>query len=497
MSFIRDIVSGVRWSAIGRYGEHGVGFVTTAVLAHLVSPEAFGLLALAALVTGFLSSIADLGTATTLVQREVVPRSLESTVFWVSLATSTLLAAVAWLVAPAVALFFREPQVAPVLRFLAVGLLFSGAGAVPTALLTRDLAFDRLARVQLTAAAVGGAVGISMALGGLGVWSLVGLYLARTFLEATGVFLVSTFRPVLQVDRRQLASVVSFGANLSGFQVANFVTRNVDNLVIGRFLGPTMLGYYDIAWRLIEYPKAALSGVVGRVMVPTYARMQSDDERFGRAYVRVVASIGLISIPMLLGLMLVAEPVVLLFFGESWGPSVILVSILAPVGLAQTMGATSGSVYIAKARTDWLFGWSLVAGLVTTLGVVVGLQWGIVGIAVGRLIANSTLFPVNLGISLRLVRLRLSDLWRLVRPLAAAGIVMVAAVVALRTWLDAVGLTGGIVDLVASVALGAAVYVGIIWRVRPPIVDEIFVTLDAAGVATARRSMPRARTAKE
>lgn len=497
MSFIRDVVSGVKWSAAARYGEHAVGFVTTAILAHLLSPEAFGLLALAALVTGFLSSIADLGTATALIQREDVSPSLESTVFWVSVTTATLLAILAWILAPAVALFFGEPRVTPILRVLAVGLLFSGTGAVPTALLTRDLTFDLLARVQLSAAAVGGAVGIGMALGGFGVWSLVGQYLARTVIDAMGVFLISSFRPILGVDQSHLRSVASFGVSLSGFQVTNFITRNVDNLIIGRFLGPTMLGYYDIAWRLIEYPKAALAGVVGRVMVPAYSRLQSDDERFGRAHVRVVASIGLVSIPMLLGLMVVAEPVVLLFFGESWAPAVVLVSILAPVGLAQTMGATTGSVYIAKGRTGWLFMWSLFAGIITTLGVVAGLSWGLVGIAVGRLIANSALFPINLGISLRMVRLRLRDFGVLVRPVAVAGLAMVAVVLVLRGGLDAIELAGGITDLVVSVAVGALVYLGALWRMRPPILGEILRTLEAAEMTAARPWIPRARRAEE
>lgn len=497
MTFVRQIVSGVKWSAASRYGDHFIAFVTTAILARLLSAEAFGLLALAALVIGFLVTIADLGTATALIQRESVSRSLESTVFWANLVIGAALAGVAWIAAPAAAIFFQNTEVAEVLRVLSVSLIFSAAGAVPTALLSRDMAFDKLGRVQLLSAAVSGGIGVGMALSGWGVWSLVAQHLARTFLEAVGVLWVAAFRPAAIVSRADLLSVASFGINLSGFHVVNFVTRNIDNLLIGRFLGATALGYYDIAWRLIEYPKTALAGVIGRVMVPAYARLQSDHERFGRAYLRIISAIALLSMPLMLGMMLVAHPLVVVVFGETWLPSADLVFILALVGLAQSLGATTGGVYVAKDRTGWLFAWSLLAAAGTTAGAAIGLVWGLVGVAAGRLVANTALFPVNMGVSLRLIDLRLPDLARSLRPLVGASLIMVAVVVLLRIGLRACGVVTPIPHLLTSAAIGAATYAGAIWWIRPPILHEILATLSMAGAEWATPWMVRFRPAEE
>jgi len=495
--FTREIVSGIKWSAAARYGDHAVGLVTTAILARLLSPDAFGLLAISALVTGFLSSIADLGTATSLIQRQKVSNSLKATVFWANLVTGALLAALAWLLSPVIAQFFGEAEVEAIVQLLSLGLVFSAVGAVPTALLSRGLAFDKLARVQIGAAAIGGGVGIGLALNGAGVWSLVTQHLVRTFVEAAGSLVVSGFRPTRRFKRSDLLSVASFGVNLSGFQITNFITRNIDNLLIGRFLGATTLGYYDIAWRLIEYPKAALAGVVGRVMVPTYARLQSDQGRLGRAYLRVMASIALVSVPVLLGLALVAKPFILLLIGEKWAPAAVLVTILAPVGLAQTMGSTSGSVYIAKNRTGWLFAWGLFAGAVTTGSVVVGLGWGAMGVAAARLVSNTILFPINVGISLHLVGHRLSHLMRMLRPIFGAGVVMAAVVLPVRLGLATLGVDSPLIHLASSTAVGCVAYLGVIWMLRPPIVFDILATLSTAGVDWVQPWMARFQALEE
>ncbi|MEJ2219081.1 MAG: oligosaccharide flippase family protein, partial [Gemmatimonadota bacterium] len=228
MSLVRDVVSGVKWSALGRSGEHLVAFVTTAILVRLVSPQAFGVVAIAALVTGFLVVIADLGTATALIQREDVPATLESTVFWSSVVIGLVLTAIAWMLAPAAGWFFHDPAVVPIVRALSLTITFSAAGAVPTAMLTRRLSFQRIARVQLAASGLAGAVGVALAFAGAGAWSLVGQVLTRTLLEAAGMVVVSRFRPWNGFSREALVSVASFGVNLSGFHITNFVTRNID-----------------------------------------------------------------------------------------------------------------------------------------------------------------------------------------------------------------------------------------------------------------------------
>lgn len=489
MSLASEWVAGIKWSAIGRYGEQAAAFVITAVLAHLVRPDAFGVFGMGMLVVGVGMLVANLGTVTALVQRKGPTDALAPSLFWVNLAMGVALAAAAVLAAPAIAVFFEEPRLVPVVRILAAGFVIGAMGAIPRALLTREMAFGRLAVPQLAGVAVGGAAGIGMALGGWGVWSLVGQHLTRLTVETGGIMAASRFRPRWRLDVGELRSVASFSINLSGFNLLAYVSQNVDNLLIGKFLGAQALGYYDVAWRLIQYPVTAVSGVVGRVLLPTLSKMQDDDARLGTAYLRASAAIALLTFPLLAGLMVLAEPFVMTVLGESWRPAILLLVILAPVGIAQSIGVATGNVYMAKGRTDVLLRWALFAAVVTVAGMSVGLVWGLVGVTVARLLVNTALAPLNVHIAFRLIGFRLRALARVLAPVAAAAGVMAGSVGLLHWAWSAWEVGPAWLLLVVGVAVGAAVHAAMLVALRPPILHEILSTFAQAGSERARAWM--------
>lgn len=491
MSLASEWVTGIKWSAIGRYGEQAAAFVTTAVLAHLVRPEAFGLFGMGMLVMGVGMLVANLGTVTALVQRKGPTDALAPSLFWVNLTMGLALAATAFLAAPAVAVFFEEPALVPLVRLLGTGFVIGAVGAVPRALLTREMTFSRLAVPQLAGVVAGGAAGIGMALNGMGVWSLAGQYLTRLTVETGGLMAASRFRPRLHIDLAELRSVASFSINLSGFNVLAYVTQNVDNLLIGKFLGAQALGYYDIAWRLIQYPVTAFSGVVSTVLLPALSKMQDDDTRLGIAYVRASTAIALLTFPLLLGMLALAEPFIITVLGPRWQPAVLLVVLLVPVGMAQSIGMVTGNVYMAKGRTDVLLRWGIFAAVVTVSGVSAGLVWGLVGVTVARLAVNTVLAPANVYIAFRLIGLRLRDLARALAPVAVAAGVMGMAVGLLHlAWSAWVPGPPWLLLLVGTTA-GVLVYTAVLLGLRPPILHEILSTLAQADVGWARRWMDR------
>ncbi|HEX7052151.1 MAG TPA: MOP flippase family protein [Longimicrobiales bacterium] len=497
MSLAREVVSGFRWSAAARFAEHVVTLITTVVLVRLLSPEAFGLLGMAMLAIGLISVAGDLGFSAALIQRRNISRELASSLFWISGLVGGAFALLVYAAAPAVAAAYQEPKVAPILRVLSVLFALTGFGGVPTALLSREFAFARLTRVQLLAVTLGAATGIVMALNDRGVWSLVGQQLTRAATETGGVLVASRFRPVFRVRWAEVRSVASYSLNLSGSNIAGYIIQSIDNLLIGRFLGATALGFYDIAWRLIQFPVTALSQVVGRVLFPALSSMQEDDARFGRAYLNVCSAIALLSFPMILGAMLVAEPFVLAVLGKSWAQTALLLVLLGPVGLAQSIGSTTGNVYMAKARTGWLLLWSVAVGIVTTVAMWVGLAWGLVGVAVARLLVNTVLSPLNFHVALKLIGLRLKDLGRALGRIAAASLVMVAALAAFRGLLDVLDVGAPAVVLAFGIPLGIATYAWALFRYRPAVLREILETLAMADVSWARSRLHRARLAEK
>jgi len=211
---------------------------------------------------------------------------------------------------------------------------------------------------------------------------------------------------------------------------AHFVA--VDYLLIGRFLGATSLGIYTLAYRIMLYPLQTVTTVIGRVMFPVYSRLQDDDARFRSAYLRSVGLIALVTFPMMIGLWAVAGPFVQATFGAKWAPAILLIKILAPVGMAQSIGATVGAIYQAKGRTDIMFRWGIASGIVTFIAFVLGLHWGIVGVATAYAMAAILLTTPNFAIPFRLVGLHLKDLVPVLSGPLASALLMLAAVLSMR-----------------------------------------------------------------
>lgn len=409
-------VSGLKWSSLSQLGRQGMQFVTIALLARLLNPDDFGLMGMATVVTGFIALFKDLGTASATIQQQELSPSLLSGLFWVNAAIGLLAAALLYFCAPVLAIFYQEPRVMPLLQFLSCTFIISGLGTLHQALLQRELAFARLAQVELVATLSGAVVGIGAALAGQGVWSLAYQTLAMTTVTTTLAWVVLRWRPSLSFNLQELRGIASYSLNLTGFNLFNYFARNADYLLIGRYLGAVELGYYTLAYRLMLYPLQNIASVVARVMFPVYSRLQDDNPRFRRTYLRIAGAIALVTFPLMLGLLALATPFVQVVFGETWQPVVILLQILAPLGMAQSIVTLIGSIYQAKGRTDWLFRWGLVASTLFVLAFVVGLRWGVVGVAVAYAITFITLSYPAQAIPFKLIGLRVGDLMAVLWP---------------------------------------------------------------------------------
>lgn len=432
MSLRAKATSSIKWSAISQVGRQVMQFVTTAVLARLLSPDDFGLLGMATIVIGFVNLFKDLGTSSAVIQKSEISDSLVHSIFWVNVAVGLAGMLMLLLIAPLVAVFYSEPRLVPVLRLLSLTFIIAGVSILQKALLEKDLAFNALAKIELVAVVAGALVGIGSALMYLGVWSLV--YQAITVATVTTflTWLSISWRPKFIFSWQEVQQVTSYSLNLTGFNIFNYFSRNADYLLIGKFLGTEALGYYTLAYRLMLYPLQNISTVITRVMFPTFAQVQNDNARFGRAYLKVVSTIALVTFPMMIGLLAASEPFVITFFGNKWQPVILLLMILAPVGMLQSIGMTVGTIYTAKGRTDWMFRWGLGAGLLVTIAIAIGLQWGIIGVAIGYATATVLIIYHNFAIPFRLIDLQvlhmLAVLWRTL----LASIFMLAPLIGLK-----------------------------------------------------------------
>ncbi|MCX6895427.1 MAG: lipopolysaccharide biosynthesis protein, partial [Verrucomicrobia bacterium] len=271
-----QVTSGVFWSGTGRVAQQAIQFALTVVLARLLTPDDYGLMAMVMVFTGFAGMLADAGFNSALIQKQDLAEEHIHTVFWVTVGIGIFLAGVTWLIAPWLAVFFHSPVLTPIFRVIAVNFIFSGLSNVPSALLNKRMQFRTLAKMDTAAVFLGGAVGVIMAVCGMGVWSLVAQTVGGALLSLSFRYWLSRWRPRWIFCPAALREMIGFSGHLYAFTFMNYWARNADNLVIGKFFGSAALGVYSRAYGLMLLPITQIHSVVYQVMFPALSGIQDD-----------------------------------------------------------------------------------------------------------------------------------------------------------------------------------------------------------------------------
>jgi PST family polysaccharide transporter len=462
-------VLGVGWSAFSSGARQVLSLASVAVLARLLGPGAYGLMGMAALVINFLVNFRDLGTAAAVIQRKSLTPRMLSTLFWLNLFIGGLLSAVVFSVAGLAASFFRDPLVAPILRALSVSFLLTSSGVVHSALLSREMAFQKIAFSDLGSAVAGYAVAIPCAFFGLGVWSLVLASLATSALSSFLNWYFSGWRPSLVFDSGDLRQIAGFSLNLSGFGFVNYFSRNAGNIVVGRFLGSVPLGHYQMAYNLMLYPIQNISSVIAQVLFPAFSKIQDDNDRFRSAYIRSCMLIGLITFPVMAGTGVLASPFILAVLGPEWEPAIPVLQWLVPVGFVQSVQTSVGQIYMAKGRTDWMFRWSLYTAAISVTALLIGVRYGISGVAAAYCVSYLALIAYpGFAVPFRLIDLPVGHFSRQFVPQLAITSAMSLVCLGWLVLLDAVPVSASWPRLISTAVIGSCVYGAVLLIVRPP-----------------------------
>lgn len=409
MNLAKQAISGIKWSFLSRIGRQITQILTTTILAKLLDPKAFGLVAIATIFTNFIVTFSDFGTSAAVIKAEQPSNKLLSTLFWFNIAFGICAFLLLYVFSPIISSFFHEPLLVDILRVLGISFVFSSFGILHKTLLEKKLAFNILSKVELISTLMAAVIAISLAIFDYGVWSLVFYTLGMVSISSILFITVNRWKPRFYFDLFEMKKIFSFTLNFTGFNILNYLLRNMDKFIIGRFLGTENLGYYSLAHKLMIYPLTNISDVIKRVMFPYFSNFQKDNKKIFSSYLNVLKVISLITFPAMLGLMAIANDFVLYLFGPKWETTAILLVVLAPVGLIQSLTTTTGTIFLTKDRADLLFKTGLIWGFILILAFVVGLKWGLIGIAVAYLFANIIWVLPLLKISISQIDANLKD----------------------------------------------------------------------------------------
>lgn len=480
-------LAGTGWSTVATVGKQILTLASVTTVARILGPPAYGIMAMAVIVTGLIGNFRDLGTASAIIQKRSISSSLLSSLFWVNVAVGTILSAAVWMTAPITAEFFHKAEVAPVLRALSLSMFIASCGVVHNAILMRRMAFRAISATDLSAASAAYAVALSTALAGLGVWSLVLASLTNSLVSSVGYLIAGRFRPRFLFDWGEIKSIARYSSNLSAFGIVNFGYRNSDNLIVGRVLGNVALGDYQMAYNLMLTPVANVSSVLAQVLLPAFSRIQDDDARFRSAFLRGIMLTGLLTFPMMAGLGVTADPLIRAVLGLKWLGAILPFQILAAVGLVQSVQTMTGIVYQAKGRTDWMLRWSLVVLASTVCAFLVGVHFGIAGVATAYAVVYLGVLTVpGFAIPLRLIRMPVTEFGRALLPqlLITAGMTVVC--LGWEALLSTLGQHKPWLTLLSTVAVGALTYTAELLIFRPVALTHLEDILSSSDRVLAR-----------
>ncbi len=386
-AYHKETRSGIKWNIANKFTHQVGNLLFTIFLARLLSPNDFGLIAMLTVLFGFLRTILNLGLNAALIQKDELDSSIVSTVFWTQTGLGLLLSLGIVFSASGIATFYGAVELSRITYFLAIAFFLESLGIAQLALLSRKLAFRKIFYLRFVPMLLAGVIAVYLASTGYSYWSLVAQQLIYHGLLSFLLWTWSGWKPSWQFSSIALRQLFTFSGPVFLNALANYWVRNIDKVLIGKSFGGTQLGFYEKGYGIMLQPLRNVTGAVSEVLFPTLSKLQHDNAVARPLFLFWIRIIAFFTFPAMLILSISAKPFVLLILGDQWEGSIPVLQVLALVGMIQSISGLYGSVYLAKGATSLQLKLGLVLKMQTIVWIIVGLQWGIVGVAKAYLLA--------------------------------------------------------------------------------------------------------------
>lgn len=409
--FQKMVVGGVFWSVINQVFTVVAGLATMAALTRLLSVSDFGVVAMVTLATGYLNILKDFGMGSALVQKKEVTDDEYCTVFWLKIILGALFTVILFIAADFIALFYRDDNVDDIARALSFTFLINSVGVVWSSQMVKKVDFRQIFWRNFVSLIVSGLAAVIAAARGLGPWALVvqsySLIIVNNYLN----YRRSKWLPRFVFKKDLLRAIFKFSLPLMADKSLNYWTRNVDNILVGRYLGTVELGFYSKAYSLMLLPVRQISGTISKVLFPSFSLIQGDIERVARVYLKISRTIAFISFPIMINLSLFAEAFISILYGNNWLAIVPYFKVLSFLGMFQAIGTLSGNVYMSQGKTALMLKIGVWTRAVMIIGIVTGLYYGgLMGMIYGYFATSMIAFLPELYVVGWLLRISLKTI---------------------------------------------------------------------------------------
>ncbi len=489
MAFVDGVgqraLRGVAWAYGSFVGGRLLVLASIAILARLLTPEEFGIVALALVLIALLDAVEDLGVndALIVIRDEEELQSRARTAWRMSLILGAVLSVVVAATAPLLAAAFDEPQLTAIAPVLGLVFFIKAAGATHYALAQRAMDFRTRTAGELAEVLVRGITGVCLALAGAGAWALVLGFLAGVVARDVVLWLTVPWRPGRGGGWPHLRELTRFGGILTAVDVTAAAGRNIDYVFIGRVLGVAPLGVYTLAWRIPDLLIINLAVVAGYVLFPAFAELRRSS--LGDAFVEALRYTSMLVLPLGAALVVLAEPIVLALFGDQWHDAIEPTRILALYAVSVALGIPAGTAYKATGRAHIILLLAVPAVILAGVAIALTVDQGITAVALCQLGATLVYDLAGLALAARLLHVGLPAVGGALAPGLLAALVTAGVLFALERAIEPDGLV-----LAAAAIVGPAVYAGCLWLLARDALLRLVAL--ARGAVVARAAGPGA-----
>lgn len=463
-----------------------VQLASTILLARVLSPHDFGLVAMVIALVGFAPMLIDLGSSEAATQKTHISRADISALFWLNIAVAVALTILLAGGSGAVAVFFGEPSLSGIALVLSSTFLLTALSTQHYALMRRAMQFRHIAMIDISANLIGSAVSVAMALTGWGYWALVAKPVVTAALVVVLAWISCRWIPGRPRFSSNVKELVGFGLGVTGFTMTDYLAKSADRIAIGYFLGAGPLGYFQNAFTIYSNVLSILTEPCHNIAASSLSKLRNNIDELKRSWKMALSLLSFFSIPAFAVLAVIGQDFVVLLLGQKWAPAGPLLCIFAVRGMAQSIERTLGWMHVAAGRADRLMRWGLISAVVQLLALAAGLPFGVTGVAIAYAVAMFALFVPALVYSGRPLGIGAKDVLQVVGPQMIAGLTGVA--VTFIAQVELLGDVSPLTRLIASGAICSAVYLAVavgIFRVTGPLQLAFSVLRDVRAIRSA------------
>ncbi|WP_314968050.1 lipopolysaccharide biosynthesis protein [Phocaeicola abscessus] len=455
-SLKKKTIKGVVWSSIERFSVQGIQFVIMIIMARILTPYDYGIIGMLTIFLQISQSLIDSGFSQALIRKQNRTETDNSTVFYFNIAISSLLYIILFISAPWVADFYNTPILIPVMRVICLSVLINSFVVVQRALFTVNIDFKTQAKASFIAAVFSGIVGIGMAYGGCGVWSLVVYQLINYAGIAFLLWYFSKWRPIFAYSWKSFKELFSFGSKLLISGLLATIYNNVYLIVIGKLFTATNLGHYTRAHQFSDFPSSNFTGILQRVTYPVLCTIQNDDERLSEVYRKLLKLSAYIIFPLMCGLAAVAHPLVWLLLGKKWEFCSVLLQILCFSMMWYPIHAINLNLLQVKGRSDLFLKLEIVKKMLGIIVLCITIPMGLIAMCYGQIISSILALIINTYYTGKLINVGFIKQMKDISGTLILSLIMFISIILLISTISSL-----LLELILGLSLGAIIYLGI------------------------------------